>query len=60
MDGLRKRFEKYKYPLLVLIVGAVLMGVALPVAGVCVLMGLGAALLAPVGLLLLALGLMRA
>ena len=25
MDGLRKRFEKYKYPLLVLIVGAVLM-----------------------------------
>ena len=25
MDELRKRFEKYKYPLLVLIVGAVLM-----------------------------------
>lgn len=39
--------------------GVVLMTVALPVAGVCVLMGLGAALLVPAGLLLLALGLMR-
>ena len=38
----------------------VLMTVALPIAGVCVFMGLAILLLLPVGLLLLALGLMRA
>ncbi len=42
------------------LIGVVLMAVALPVAGVCVFMGLGVLLLLPVGLLLLALGLMRA
>lgn len=42
------------------LIGVVLMVVALPVAGVCVFMGLGVLLLLPVGLLLLALGLMRA
>ena len=42
------------------LIGMVLMAVALPVAGVCVFMGLGVLLLLPVGLLLLALGLMRA
>lgn len=42
------------------LIGVVLMAVALPVAGVCVFMGLGMLLLLPVGLLLLALGLMRA
>ena len=41
------------------LIGVVLMAVALPVAGVCVFMGLGVLLLLPVGLLLLALGLMR-
>ena len=41
------------------LIGVVLMTVALPVAGVCVFMGLGVLLLLPVGLLLLALGLMR-
>lgn len=41
------------------LIGVVLMAVALPVAGVCVFMGLGMLLLLPVGLLLLALGLMR-
>lgn len=41
------------------LIGVVLMAVALPVAGVCVFMGLGVFLLLPVGLLLLALGLMR-
>ena len=42
------------------LISVVLMAVALPVAGVCVFMGLGVLLLLPVGLLLLALGLMRA
>ena len=42
------------------LIGVVLMTVALPVACVCVFMGLGMLLLLPVGLLLLALGLMRA
>ena len=42
------------------LIGVVLMAVALPVAGVCVFMGLGVLLLLPVCLLLLALGLMRA
>lgn len=42
------------------LIGVVLMAVALPVAGVCVFMGLGVLLLLPVGLLLLALDLMRA
>lgn len=42
------------------LIGVVLMAVALPVAGVCVFMGLGVLLLLPVGLLLLALGMMRA
>lgn len=42
------------------LIGVVLMAVALPIAGVCVFMGLGMLLLLPVGLLLLALGLMRA
>jgi len=42
------------------LIGVVLMAVSLPVAGVCVFMGLGVLLLLPVGLLLLALGLMRA
>lgn len=42
------------------LIGVVLMTVALPVAGVCVFMGLGVLLLLPVGLLLLALDLMRA
>lgn len=42
------------------LIGVALMAVALPVAGVCVFMGLGVLLLLPVGLLLLALGLMRA
>ena len=41
------------------LIGVVLMAVALPVAGVCVFMGLGVLLLLPVGLLLLALGRMR-
>lgn len=41
------------------LIGVVLMAVSLPVAGVCVFMGLGVLLLLPVGLLLLALGLMR-
>lgn len=41
------------------LIGVVLMAVALPVAGVCVFMGLGVLLLLPVGLLLLALGMMR-
>ena len=41
------------------LIGVVLMTVALPIAGVCVFMGLGILLLLPVGLLLLALGLMR-
>lgn len=41
------------------LIGVVLMAVALPVAGVCVFMGLGVLLLLPVGLLLLALGLVR-
>ena len=41
------------------LIGVVLMAVALPVAGACVFMGLGVLLLLPVGLLLLALGLMR-
>ena len=41
------------------LIGVVLMAVALPVAGVCVFMGLGVLLLLPVGLLLLALGLMQ-
>ena len=42
------------------ILGVVLMTVALPVAGVCVLLGLGTVLLVPAALLLLALGLLRA
>ena len=42
------------------LIGVVLMTVALPIAGVCVFMSLGMLLLLPVGLLLLALGLMRA
>ena len=42
------------------LIGVVLMTVALPVAGVCVFVGLAVLLLLPVGLLLLALGLMRA
>ncbi len=41
------------------LIGVVLMAVALPVAGVCVFMGLGVLLLLPIGLLLLALGMMR-
>ena len=41
------------------LIGVALMTVALPVACVCVFMGLGMLLLLPVGLLLLALGMMR-
>ena len=39
--------------------GVVLMTVALPLAGICAFLGLGLFLLLPVGLLLLALGLLR-
>ena len=39
--------------------GVVLMTVALPIAGICAFLGLGLFLLLPVGLLLLALGLLR-
>lgn len=41
------------------LIGVVLMVVALPIAGICVFLGLGTVLLLPAGLLAVALGVMR-
>ena len=41
------------------LIGVVLMVLALPIAGICVFLGLGTVLLLPAGLLAVALGVMR-